>query len=101
MSKRAVKIRNGVGGSGWTSAKCATRYLKRGQARLVGTNEIEFIASDYRATSAERTMKATTEPVGAPPSRGPALLVVPQHCEESLRTFAPYPSSWIGNGKAA
>ena len=54
-SRRAVKIRNPLGGCGYTSAKQAIKLMKRGQARPVGENEIEIIASDYRAQSAERT----------------------------------------------
>jgi hypothetical protein len=100
--QRAVRIRNAAGGCGFTSAKRALKYVQRGQARLVGDNEIEFIASDFRAISAEASMKSTTEPDGASPSHGPVLLVGPTYnTAESTRTFAPYPYRWQGYLKAA
>ena len=101
---RSVKIRNPIDGAGWTSAKRALKYLKRGQARLVGESEIEFIASDFRAQSAERSMTTTPdEPVArVTPSHGPALTVVSgAESAESLRTFCPYPFQWKGYLKAA
>jgi hypothetical protein len=96
---RAVRIRGG----GYTSAKQAIKYVRRGQARVIGDNEIEFIETDHRVLSATRSMEATTktEPVRATPSHGPALVVVPTYGDQSPRTFAPYPMLWEGYGKAA
>jgi hypothetical protein len=97
-----VRISNPSGGKAWTSAKRAVRYIARGQARLVGPNTIEFITADYRVLSAGRSMKAATEPARVPPpSRGPALLVVAHHTEQSLRTFDAYPYHWEGYRRAA
>ena len=102
----SVKIRNPIDGPGWTSAKKAIKYLTQKRARLVGENEIEFIQSDFRAQSAERTMTTTAEvPARAvAPSHRPALMVVPFEAPppgSSLRTFAPYPIAWEGYTKAA
>jgi hypothetical protein len=99
---RIVKIRNPIDGPGWTSAKKATKYLKRGQARLVGANEIEFIALDHRTLSAGRTMLTPQPAQAISPAHGPALAVVPRPSDgSSLRTFAPYPMRWEGYQKAA
>jgi hypothetical protein len=106
VSLRQVRIRNPIDGPGWTSAKQAIKYIKRGQARFVTNTEIEFIESDYRSVSAGRTMKSTTEPEAlVSPTNGPALMVVDSPLavpgSQSLRTFAPYPIAWEGYRKAA
>lgn len=92
-SKREVRIINPGGGSGFTSAKQAIKYLKRGRARFrpdLGENVIEFIEADHRhlavVKSIEREGAASTRPHSV------NLEIVPEYKgTNDYATFGRYP----------
>jgi hypothetical protein len=87
-SKRAVRILNPTGGSGFTSAKRAIRFVEQGRARYVDETCIEMIEGDYRHLAAGRL-----EPPPRPHSPDPIEVNYVYEGPTNLRTFAHYPDS--------